>query len=139
MTKYEFRAVPCPQRAQRNRRLAKGTDAFSDTLTAAINELSVEGWDYIRTDTIEVKKSGLLSRAQERSFLVFRREVRPLIEPRPVSNLGQDVERVRARRVKSQPLVQFVRNGGRKITPRIETAHIDADGESANANLFAAE
>ncbi len=118
MTKYEFRAVPCPQRAQRSTKLPKGADAFAETLNSAINDLAVEGWDYVRTDTVEVKTRRLLSRRKEnRSFLVFRREIRPLIDPRPIMDLTRDTEKVRARRVKSQPLVQFVRSGGRKITP----------------------
>lgn len=125
MTKYEFRTVPCPQRAQRDRKVTKGSDPFSETLTSAINELSSEGWDYIRTESIDVQKAGLFRRAEQRTFLVFRREIRPLVEPRQVSTLGHDLERVRTRRVKSQPLVQFVRNGGRKITPSEPPANTD--------------
>lgn len=138
MTKYEFRAVPCPQRAQRSRNVTKGADAFSETLNTAINELAVEGWDYIRAETIDVTSRGLFKRrTEQRTFLVFRRELRPLIEPRPIMDLSRDVEKVKARRVRSQPLVQFVRDGGRRISPTEVPANTDA---SANlAHVTAAE
>lgn len=116
MTKYEFRAVPCPQRAQRKPDMPKGLEGFCETLSGSINELAGEGWDYVRTEKIEVKERRLFRRkSAERTFLIFRREAKPLIDPRPVIDLAGDVERVRARRVKSKPLVEFVRAGGRKI------------------------
>lgn len=119
MTKYDYRAVPCPDRALRKRDLPKGADPFAETLTAAINELASEGWDYLRVEAVEIKTRRFLwTKTEERHFLVFRREARPLIEPRALSDLGGDIEKVRARRVKSEATVAFVRNGGRRIVPK---------------------
>ncbi|MDJ1009174.1 MAG: hypothetical protein QNJ13_15270 [Paracoccaceae bacterium] len=125
MTKYEYRALPCPEQAMRARDLPKDADPFCETLATAINELAREGWDYIRAETIEVKSRRFLRRRKDvRTFLVFRREARPLIDPRPIVDLGRDVEKVRARRVKSDAVVEFVRGGGRRVTP----APANADG-----------
>jgi len=134
MTKYEFRAIPCPDRAVRMRDLPPGADAFGETLSLAINDLAVEGWDYIRSETIEVRRRRLFgSRRDQRTFLVFRREIRPLVQPLQIDAM-REVRKVRARRVKSEDAVEFVRAGGRRITPN--PANADAPAE---APLTAAE
>lgn len=118
MTKYEFRAIPCPERALRSADIPAGADPFCETLAAAINDLAAEGWDYIRSETIEVKTRRFLRlRKQDRTFLVFRREARPLLENRPLLDPAGDIRKVRARRVKSEAVVEFVRGGGRRIQP----------------------
>lgn len=140
MTKYEFRAVPCPQRAQRHQNMPKGADAFSETLTNAINELAGEGWDYIRTEAVTVKTRGFLRRrSEDRTFLVFRREIRALIEPRSGTSLGVDVEKVRARRVKARPAVEFVRSGGRRITVADVDTPANLDAATPATPVTAAE
>lgn len=138
MTKYEYRAIPCPEKPLRQRDLPAGADPFCETLTAAINDLAGEGWDYIRAETIEVRTRRFLkSRKEERTFLVFRRESKPLIEPRPIIDLGRSAEKVRARRVKSEGAVEFVRSGGRRITPL--PANSEAPAVTAGARVTAAE
>ena len=129
MTKYEFRAIPCPERAMRAADMPPGADPFCETLAAAINDLATDGWDYIRAETIEVTSRRFLRlRKQNRTFLVFRREARPLIAPRPLADPGFDMRKVRARRVRSDDVVEFVRSGGRRITPR--PANADAPSET---------
>jgi hypothetical protein len=136
MTKYEYRAIPCPGKALSRRDLPKGADPFCETLAAAINDLAGEGWDYIRAETIEVRTRRLLRRrTEERTFLVFRRETKPLIEPRPIVDFTRNVEKVRARRVKSDDAVAFVRSGGRRIRPQ----PANADAPASGAPLTAAE
>jgi|GEM_PF-3473860 len=138
MTKYEYRAIPCPEKALRQRDLPKDADPFCETLTAAINDLAGEGWDYIRAETIEVRTRRFLkSRKEERTFLVFRREAKPLVEPRPIIDLGRSAEKVRARQVKSEGAVEFVRSGGRRITPL--PANSEAPAVIAGARVTAAE
>lgn len=118
MTKYEYRAIPCPERTLRARDLPDGTDPFGQTLTAAINDLAGDGWDYVRAETIDLKTRRLFGRRSEtRSFLVFRRDLKPAAEPRPVIDLGRDAERVRARRVKSEDVVTFMRGSSRRGLP----------------------
>lgn len=138
MTKYEYRAIPCPEKALSQRDLPRGADPFCETLAAAINDLAGDGWDYIRAETIEVRTRRLFRRRPEqRTFLVFRREAKPIIEPRPIVDLGRSVEKVRARRVKSDAVVEFVRSGGRRVTPN--PANADAPAETREASLTAAE
>lgn len=140
MTKYEFKAVACPDRARRD--VAPGADAFCETLTAAINELAGDGWDYVRAETIEVRTRRFLrSRRETRTFLVFRREAVPLFVPRAAVDFGQSVAQVRARRVKSDEVVAFVRGGGRRVVaPRDnETANADMPAFRAGAPVTAAE
>ncbi|MEO1196466.1 MAG: hypothetical protein AAFX45_09860 [Pseudomonadota bacterium] len=140
MTNYEFRAVPCPQRAQRHQNMPKGADAFSDTLTAAINDLAGAGWDYVRTDSATVKTRGFFrQRSEERTFLVFRREIRPLIAPRPVLDQGVEIQKVRARRVKARPAVEFVRSGGRRINVSDMDAPANLDAAAPAMPVTAAE
>lgn len=138
MTKYEYRAIPCPEKPLRRRDLPTGADPFCETLTAAINDLAGEGWDYIRAETIEVRTRRFLkSRKEERTFLVFRRESKPLIEPRPIIDLGRSAEKVRARRVKSEGAVEFVRSGGRRIAPL--PANSETPAVTAGPRVTAAE
>ena len=138
MTKHEYRAIPCPETASSQRDLPKGADPFCATLTAAINDLAGAGWDYIRAETIEVRTRRFFrSRSEHRTFLVFRREARPLIQPRPVVDLGRNAEKIRARRVKSEGAVEFVRAGGRRVTPA--PANADAPANTANRPVTAAE
>ena len=124
--------------------MPKGADAFSETLTDAINELAGEGWDYVRTDAVTVQTRGLLRRRSEtREFLVFRRETRPLIAPRPsvghMVDVQGDVQKVRARRVKARPAVEFVRSGGRRINVADMDAPANLDVAAPAATLTAAE
>lgn len=138
MTKFEFRAIPCPERALRQRDLPAGADAFCETLSAAINDLAGEGWDYVRAETIEVKtRRGFRTRKADRTFLVFRREIEPLFAARPATDVGRDVERVRARRVKSGAVVEFVRGGGRRIATT--AANSDTQSETMGYPVSAAE
>jgi len=138
MTRYEYRAIACPEKASARRDLPKGADPFCATLSAAINDLAGDGWDYIRAETIEVRTRRFFrSRGEHRTFLVFRREARPLIQPRPVVDLGRSMEKVRGRRVKSEGAVEFVRSGGRRITPM--AANADGPARSAGLPVTAAE
>lgn len=144
MTKYEFRAVPCPQRAQRHQNMPKGADAFSETLTDAINDLAGDGWDYVRTDAVTVQTRGLFRRRSEsREFLVFRREARALIPARPSvgqsTDVPSNVQKVRARRVKARPAVEFVRSGGRRINVADMDAPANLDAAAPALPVTAAE
>lgn len=131
MTKYEFHAIPCPERAIRAADLPPGADPFCETLAAAINDLATDGWDYIRAETIEVTSRRFLRlRKRQRTFLVFRREARPLIEPRPVADPVFEMQKVHPRRVRSHDVVEFVRAGGRRITPSPANADAPAAADA---------
>lgn len=119
MPKFEYRAVPAPLRAARKRDLAHGDDAYCAALADILNELADDGWEYLRSDTLRVRTGGLFSRrVEDRSLLICRREVKPLYDASPQPELVLSAEKVRARRVRSEKLVDLVRDGGRKISAR---------------------
>lgn len=73
---YEYKVVGGPERAKRRR----GARTSSDRVAAAFEEIlkaeAVEGWEYLRTDTVPVtERAGWFSPARtvSRAVLVFRR------------------------------------------------------------------
>ncbi|MGR3466351.1 MAG: DUF4177 domain-containing protein [Shimia sp.] len=75
MSKYEFKVVPAPQKAERIKGV-KGTQArFALSLETVMNEMGAEGWDYVRTDTLPVEeRQGLTGKTTTyQNLLVFRR------------------------------------------------------------------
>lgn len=75
---YEYTVIPAPIRA--DKAAAKsGAERFALTLTAAINDMAAQGWDYIRAETLPAEeRSGLSGRTTTyHNLLVFRRERRP--------------------------------------------------------------
>ncbi|SLN35100.1 hypothetical protein AQS8620_01189 [Aquimixticola soesokkakensis] len=77
----EYRVIPAPAKAVK----AKGVrpeNRFAHTVTAALNEMGREGWEYVRTETLPVEeRSGLASKSiNQQVLMVFRREVAPRAE-----------------------------------------------------------
>lgn len=76
MPLYEYRVVPAPRVAAKEKG-AKTTDArFAATLTRLMNELGSEGWEYQRAETLPCdERRGLTGRVETtQHILVFRRE-----------------------------------------------------------------
>ena len=76
MPAYEYRVVPAPRVAVKEKG-AKTTDArFAATLTRLMNELGAEGWEYQRAETLPCdERRGLTGRVETtQHVLVFRRE-----------------------------------------------------------------
>ena len=76
MPAYEYRVVPAPRNATKEKG-AKTTDArFAATLTRLMNELGAEGWEYQRAETLPCdERRGLTGRVETtQHVLVFRRE-----------------------------------------------------------------
>jgi hypothetical protein len=76
MPTYEYRVVPAPRNATKEKG-AKTTDArFAATLTRLMNELGAEGWEYQRAETLPCdERRGLTGRVETtQHVLVFRRE-----------------------------------------------------------------
>ncbi|MCW9043629.1 MAG: DUF4177 domain-containing protein [Pseudopelagicola sp.] len=75
MVEYEYKVVPAPSRGKRARGV-KGSDGrFANAVQEAMNALAVEGWEYLRSDTLpNEERTGLTSfQTTFRSILVFRR------------------------------------------------------------------
>lgn len=76
MPAYEYRVVPAPRIAAKEKG-AKTTDArFAATLTRLMNELGADGWEYQRAETLPCdERRGLTGRVETtQHVLVFRRE-----------------------------------------------------------------
>ncbi len=77
MPRYEFKVIPAPRRGEKARGVKTTEERFALALTALMNELGAEGWDYVRADTLPVdERSGLTgTKTTFQNLLVFRREV----------------------------------------------------------------
>jgi hypothetical protein len=93
MQRFEYKIVPAPKKAIKQRGLKTTEDRFARTLTDAVNLLAVEGWEYLRADTLPVEERvGLTGRTTTfQHMLVFRRaldvpqiEAAPAAAPRPL-------------------------------------------------------
>lgn len=82
MPAYEYRVVPAPRQLEKAKGV-KGTESrFAHTLTKLMNELGVEGWDYLRAETLPCEeRRGLTGRAEViQHVLVFRRALAERVE-----------------------------------------------------------
>lgn len=77
MPRYEFKVIPAPRRGEKARGVKTTEERFALALTALMNELGAEGWDYVRADTLPVdERSGLTgTKTTFQNLLVFRREI----------------------------------------------------------------
>lgn len=75
MSKTEYRVEPAPRRGTKTKGLKTSEERFAATLTAKLNEMAAEGWDYLRADTLPCEeRSGIAGRSTTyHSVLVFSR------------------------------------------------------------------
>lgn len=87
MQRFEYRVMPAPRRADKVRGAKTTEDRFAASLTAVMNALGDEGWEYLRADTLPCEeRSGLTgSKTTFQTLLIFRR---PLEEPAPPGVVG---------------------------------------------------
>ncbi|TGN58663.1 DUF4177 domain-containing protein [Paracoccus liaowanqingii] len=87
--RFEYSVIPAPTRTEKSREAKTPTDRFALTLTAELNRMAAEGWEYLRADVLpSEERSGLTGRATVyHNVLVFRRpqaadpEVKRLPQP----------------------------------------------------------
>lgn len=72
---YEFQVVPAPRKGERAPGLRTDADRMAGTLTGLLNEMALDGWDYVRADTLPNDMSGDLSGTAPptMTLLVFKR------------------------------------------------------------------
>jgi len=83
---YEYKVVPAPARGLKAKGVKTAEDRFANALQTAMNELAVDGWEYLRADTLPCEqREGLLSKTTVyQNMLVFRRAkvtARPVKQP----------------------------------------------------------
>lgn len=79
MQTHEYKVVPAPRKGDKARGLKAVEDRFAYALTRLMNEMALDGWEYLRTDTLPVEeRTGLTGRVSTsfQSLLVFRRALR---------------------------------------------------------------
>lgn len=75
MQRYEYRVIPAPRRGEKAKGLKTTEARFANSLTIAMNQMAVEGWEYLRADTLPAEERvGLTGRTTTfQHMLVFRR------------------------------------------------------------------
>ncbi|MEO1641504.1 MAG: DUF4177 domain-containing protein [Pseudomonadota bacterium] len=76
MMTYEYKVVPAPARGLKAKGVKTVEDRFANALQTAMNDLAVDGWEYLRTDTLPCEqREGLMGKTTVyQNMLVFRRE-----------------------------------------------------------------
>lgn len=74
MSRHEYRVIVAPDRPRKLRGVS-GKNRFAGTLTAVMNEMADEGWEFLRVERLPVEeRRGLFSKAvTQQNLLVFRR------------------------------------------------------------------
>ncbi|MFC7704054.1 DUF4177 domain-containing protein [Plastorhodobacter daqingensis] len=78
MPRYEYKVVPAPMRGQKVKGIRATQERFAHTLSAMMNEMAAQGWEYQRAETLPCEeRPGLFARKQTsyQNMLVFRRLV----------------------------------------------------------------
>ncbi|WP_295049610.1 DUF4177 domain-containing protein [uncultured Paracoccus sp.] len=83
MTSYEYNVIPAPVRGEKAKDAKTPGDRYAVALTAELNRMAREGWEYVRADVLpSEERSGLTGRSTVyHNLLVFRRAV-------PVASAG---------------------------------------------------
>ncbi|WP_299909209.1 DUF4177 domain-containing protein [uncultured Paracoccus sp.] len=78
--RYEYTVIPAPARGDKAKGAKTPVDRFALSLTAELNRMAAEGWDYVRAETLPTEeRSGLTGRSTlYHNVLVFRRPVAAL-------------------------------------------------------------
>ncbi|WP_185968435.1 DUF4177 domain-containing protein [Paracoccus sp. M683] len=73
--RYEYTVIPAPAKGDKAKGAKTPTDRFALSLTAELNRMAAEGWDYVRAETLpSEERSGLTGRSTiYHNLLVFRR------------------------------------------------------------------
>ncbi|MCF3974019.1 DUF4177 domain-containing protein [Paracoccus salsus] len=75
---YEYSVIPAPNRGHKARDAKTPTDRYALAITAELNRMAADGWEYLRADVLpSEERSGLTGRATVyHNLLVFRRPTR---------------------------------------------------------------
>lgn len=79
MSQWEYKVIPAPVQGTKARGVKTAEDRFALTITDALNEMAIEGWEYLRAETLPCEtKKGLTGRETTfQNLLVFRRATGP--------------------------------------------------------------
>lgn len=77
MTRFEYTAIPAPSRGEKAKEAKTPTDRFALALTAELNRMAADGWEYLRADVLpSEERTGLTGRSTVyHNLLIFRRAI----------------------------------------------------------------
>ena len=75
MRQFEYKAVPAPNTGTKAKGVKTREDRFALSMTDALNEMSAEGWEYVRAEMLPVEERKGLTGTQTtyQNILIFRR------------------------------------------------------------------
>ncbi|WP_417807977.1 DUF4177 domain-containing protein [Thioclava sp.] len=75
MQQFEYKVIPAPARGEKERGLKAGVERFAHTLSGVMNDMAVQGWEYLRAETLPAEeRTGLTGKTTVyHNLLVFRR------------------------------------------------------------------
>lgn len=90
--RYEYIAIPAPNRAEKTKDARTPAERYGLTLTAELNRMAQDGWDYVRAETLpSEERSGLTGRTTVyHNVLVFRRPL--VVAPAPLPAIAPPTE-----------------------------------------------
>ena len=80
-SRFEYKVVPVPGVCDKRHKTDKDQDPVAATLEAAINDVSVGGWEYVRTESFAMRRGRLRRDAQTVDVMIFRREPYASLQP----------------------------------------------------------
>ena len=77
MSQFEYSVIPAPSRGEKAKDAKTPGDRYAVALTAELNRMAKDGWEYVRADVLpSEERSGLTGRSTiYHNLLVFRRTV----------------------------------------------------------------
>ena len=135
---FEYKVIPAPRKAQRTKGARGTTERFAVGLQGLMNEMGVDGWSYVRAETLPVdERHGVLRKAVEEfhTVLIFTRPlaVRPVAEsapePRRPHFFAENAPAKGSGPTLGAATDSDADDTGGKVTPEIR-AQKDSDGET---------
>ncbi len=93
MQHFEYKVVAAPRAAKKFKGVKGHPDRFARTIEEVIGEEAVNGWEYLRADTLPSDmKGGLMRKAAEvyQTLLIFRR-VKPALAPKKPATIAEPI------------------------------------------------
>jgi len=120
MSCYEFQVVPAPVRSRKLTDLTKDQDQFCATVTDVLTDMGLAGWEFVGAETLPHYQRRMLifSSYQEKTCLVFRREIKRLVEPKRLNRPSAEVTKLlepQPVRQASPAAAEKIRTGARRL------------------------
>ena len=90
MPQFEYKVIPAPRRAEKSREAKTTEDRFALALTAALNRMAAEGWDYLGSESLPCdERTGLRGiKTTTQVVFMFRRELASGAQPQTTDGMS---------------------------------------------------